>query len=140
MQIRRRNLCRFAPWHPVFCRDATDLYLTCDLRAVLAPWISAAGKQPYLEMWRRAVADIEHGRPTLIVDQHVWAVAHQNKVIDDDQYNRFLRIVNSRCDSVMAGEVTAFAQRRKSNLELVANRHSEDKDTSLDHRDESLGL
>ena len=142
------NLCKsdgatcvgFAPWHPVFCRDATDLYLTCDLRLVLVPWVSAAGKQPYLEMWRRAIPDIESRKPTLIVDNQVWAVAHQSKAIDDDQYNRFLRIVKSRCESVTVGEVTAFARRRKSHLELVANHRPEDKDTGLNHPDESAGL
>ena len=97
------NLCksngepvRLRALAPRFLRDATDLYLNWDLQTVLMPWISATGKQPYLEMWRRAIPDIESRKPTLIVDNQVWAIAHQAKAIDDEQYNRFLRIVKSR--------------------------------------------
>ena len=130
----------FVPWHPVFCRDATDLYLNWDLQTVLMPWISATGKQPYLEMWRRAIPDIESRKPTLIVDNQIWAIAHQAKAIDDEQYHRFLRIVKSRCESVTAGEVTAFARKRTPSLNLATNHRPEDQDTGLNHPDESAGL
>ena len=128
----------FAPWHPVFCRDATKLYLNWDLQTVLMPWISATGKQPYREMWRRAISDIEHGNPTLIVDNQIWAIAHENKVIDDDQYNRFLQVVKSRYESVTAGKVTAFVRKGTANLGPSNDRQPTDND--LNHHAKSWWL
>ena len=121
----------FVPWHPVFCRDATDLYLNWDLQTVLTPWISATGKRPYLEMWRRVIADIERDKPTLIVDQQIWAAAHQIKAIDDEQYHRFLRVVESGYEPVTAGKVTAFVRKGTANLESSKDRPP--TDTDLNH-------
>jgi hypothetical protein len=101
----------FAPWHPVFCRDATDVYLNWDLQPILVPWVSEEGKQKYREMWSRVVSQIENKRPVLILDQDIWDIAHENEVISDKQYNRLREIVRSQYDPVQVGYLTVFVRK-----------------------------
>jgi hypothetical protein len=118
------DLCRsddarcvgFAPWHPIFCRDATDVYLYWDIRYAALPWVSATAKRRYLEMLPRAISTIERGEPTLIVDHETWSMACQEQFISEAQYGRFLRAVKARYEPVRAGRVTAFVRKGPPDL------------------------
>ena len=99
----------FAPWHPIFCRDATELYLHWDFLTADAPEARAT-HQPYVEMWPTAVAAIENRPPRLIVDQEMWQNMHRERVITDEQYNRFLRVIKARYRPVRLGTVSAFVR------------------------------
>ena len=101
----------FAPWHPIFCRDATDVYLNWDLHIPLLPWTPVEGQQPYLKMWAQAVPDIENKEPCLIVNQRIWKMAHRHQLLGDEPYRRFQKIVKSHYEPVKVGNVTAFVRK-----------------------------
>lgn len=108
----------FAPWHPVFCRDATDVYLNWDLQPILVPWHSDTSKQVFRDLWSRAIAQIEKNRPVLIVDQYIWDIAHENEVLTDEQYKHLQKIVESQYEPVHVGYVRALMRKGASHLVL----------------------
>ena len=84
------------PWHPVFCRDATDLYLNWDFMHIMVPWVPAAEKQKYIAMWRRAVAEIQNKKPTLVMGNKnflSWDDACRHGIVSQDQHYRLLRFL-----------------------------------------------
>jgi hypothetical protein len=118
-QAEEATCVGFAPWHPVFCRDATEVYLNWDLQGVLADWVSDKGKKPFLDMWARAVPDVDKNSPTLVVNQQVWDVAHRGKVVSDEQYDRFKNIVKSRYEPVKVGHVSTFVRKGAAGLQAI---------------------
>lgn len=91
------------PWHPVFCRDATDLYLVWDFLRVQSPWEPDAEKQKYAAMWRQAVAEIESKRPTLVLggrDGSIWSDACREGLISPDEKDRLMRCLHAHYRAV----------------------------------------
>jgi hypothetical protein len=105
------------PWHPVFCRDATDLYLGWDVMFVLAPWEPDAEKQKFIAMWQRAVAEIERKQPDIVLSNHgdvTWEFVCRKKIISPDQMDRLLRFLQSRYVETpidMSGKLTMFVRK-----------------------------
>ncbi|MBI4859951.1 MAG: hypothetical protein HY815_06765, partial [Candidatus Riflebacteria bacterium] len=85
----------FAPAHPVFCRDATRLYLTWDLFFANLKCFSAARRALSRADWSDAVARIGSQRPTLIVNAGMFECAWERGVIDDGQISRFRQLLGS---------------------------------------------
>ena len=87
-----------APWHPVFCRDATDLYLGWDYMHLAVPWTSDVEREKLITMWRRAVAEIEEKPPTLVFSDKSnfpWSLACRQKIISQDRYDRLLQFLQT---------------------------------------------
>jgi hypothetical protein len=99
----------FAPWHPVFCRDATDLYMCVMLEFLQVDWVSLEAKKPVFEMWASAIPVIERGEPSLIVDR-LWVWAYRSNVLSQQQYDRLVRTLQSRYHCINAGEVPVFVK------------------------------
>jgi hypothetical protein len=101
----------FAPRHPIFCRDATDLYMVWDIVTPAVPSISAAAKRPYLEMWSKSIAAIESRPPTLIVDPWVWHDVRRAGYITNRQYDRFQEFTAARYRFVPVGKFLVLVRK-----------------------------
>ena len=88
----------FAPWHPIFCRDAADLYLVSDEEIPRTPSFSPRMRKMHQQLWPAAIAAIEKGTPSVIGDNDIWELAHQYEVIDDELYRRFQQAVQRLYD------------------------------------------
>jgi hypothetical protein len=124
----------FAPFHPVFCRDAVDLYLMLDELIVNQPFYSQVAQRYHKELWPDAIAAVEQGKPNLIVDwatasaeqgeslvpdRGMWAQAHLDKVLSDDEYQRFRRAIKTLYDLNYVGGRRVYT--RKTNSGSNAN-------------------
>jgi hypothetical protein len=102
----------FAPWHPIFCRDATDLYLLVDWSNATWSFYSPLWRKNHQQLWPVALAAIEQGKASVLVDlagcmpnedepkdvavdSGWWGVAHRDDVIDDEEYSRYQEAVNT---------------------------------------------
>jgi len=90
----------FAPAHPVFCRDATRLYLTWDLLFASLGRFSPARRELSMKEWREAVGLIESEKPGLIVNAEFFECALQHGIIGDGEIVRFRRLLET--DYVLA--------------------------------------
>jgi uncharacterized membrane protein HdeD (DUF308 family) len=101
----------FAPWHPAFCRDATGLYVGWDL------WIfSVAGMPPertqaFRKMWSEAVSQMEQNRPGLIIDTKMWTQAHTKRIINDEEYQRFMQLTRTDYRAMPVGEMVVYVRK-----------------------------
>ena len=84
----------FAPWHPIFCRDATDLYLGWDEGMAKNPAFSPRMRKKHQQLWPAAIAVIEKGTPN-VISGGMFDMAHGDGLIDDEQYERYQRAVQS---------------------------------------------
>jgi len=99
----------FAPYHPIFCRDASELYLMWDLRFIQMDWVSEAGKQPYREMWPRAIEDILAKRPALIVTGP-WKYASRHGLVSEEKYQQLLELVEQEYQTLWLGKHRAWVR------------------------------
>ena len=99
----------FAPWHPVFCRDATGLYTVWDCWLAEMP-VARARYGPFVDLWPAAIDAIENRPPRLIVHWGLWRSIHKSGVISDEQYGRFQRLVTGHYRPVRVGDATAFVR------------------------------
>jgi hypothetical protein len=113
------DLCRsddarcigFAPYHPVFCRDASELYLGWDLWFLEVDWLCEAGKQSYRATWRQSIDAVEQRRPTLIVRPDMWRDAHRLGAIGDEDYRRFLHAAQTHYEARDVGDVRVLVRK-----------------------------
>ncbi len=112
----------FAPWHPIYRADATDLYLCWDMKFPAVSWVLPAGKQPYLKMWSEAISKIEKELPDLVVDKGTWETAHRCRLITDDQYDRFLRVMDSHYVASEAGMTSIYVSKKSMGIVSGKNR------------------
>ncbi|MEN6450557.1 MAG: hypothetical protein ABFC96_08710 [Thermoguttaceae bacterium] len=101
----------FAPWHPIFCRDATDLYMAWEQGPDVQGCVSPAGRRVYQEMWQRAMTEIFTKQPTMIVGAWVWESAFKDGLINREQYFNLQRLLQSRyrkAATVQGGEIGVF--------------------------------
>ncbi len=101
----------FAPYHPVFCRGASRLYLSWDLWFLEQMWMTPAGKKPYKEMWAPALRAAHATRPTLIVDSGLWERARKRKAITRGELARFRRLLETEYEPIELGRFTAWVRR-----------------------------
>ncbi|GEM_PF-5344894 len=73
---RETSCVAFAPEHPVFCVDSTQLYLTWDLLFPVSRLLSEKGKRIYAGMWKSAVEEIVRKKPDIIVDPETFSTAY----------------------------------------------------------------
>lgn len=74
---RQGDTCvAFAPMHPVFCKDATQLYLVWDILFPVSPMLTRNGRMVYLRLWKDAVKDIISKKPRIVVGPHLFSTAH----------------------------------------------------------------
>jgi len=100
----------FAPFHPIFCRDATDLYLGWDLQFAQGTLMSDKGSQPYRRMWRNAVSEIVAAKPDVIVLPGVFEIAHGAGLLSTAQLSQLREFVGENYDSLIAGNVRYLAR------------------------------
>jgi hypothetical protein len=88
-----------APYHPIFCRDASDVYLWWDYGFAIAAMVPPAERQKYIDMWPRVVSDIETATPTLVVVP-LTLMAPQSGLVSAEQYRRAMKTLETRYDCV----------------------------------------
>jgi hypothetical protein len=99
----------FAPYHPIFCRDATDIYNIWDMRFTQVDWVTEIGKQPYRDMWPRAIEDILAKKPVLILSGP-WVLSSGMQLVSEEQYQSFLQLIESEYESIELGEHRAWVR------------------------------
>jgi hypothetical protein len=100
-----------APCHPIFCRDATDLYLACDYQLAATHWVSKAGHQVYRAMWPRAIADIQSKPPSFMVTPDMWNQVLKDGLIDPTEFGRVQEVMQSRYQPVLVGRTTVLVRK-----------------------------
>ena len=89
----RTSCVAFAPAHPVFCKDASRLYLTWDLFFASLGCFSQERRELSRRDWNDAVARIESEKPDLIVNPGLFECAWERGVLGDAQIARFRKLV-----------------------------------------------
>jgi len=111
LRASRDSTCvGFAPWHPAFCRDATELYAGWDLWILMLPGISQERAQVCRDMWSEAVSEMERNQPDLIIDTPMWKEAHVKRAISDEEFRRFKQLTRSRYHPIPVGKMVAFVR------------------------------
>ncbi len=100
----------FAPYHPVFCRNASQLYLTWDFMFLKMSWMTPAGRKRYREMWPEAVRVAQATKPTLIVDSGLWQGARKREAITAKQYAQLRRLLVTDYTPIKMGFVTTWVR------------------------------
>jgi len=80
-----------SPYHPIFCKDSTSLYLLWDYYFILRNWVSKDGKSVYKKMWQKAIKEIIIKKPKIIVAPHYFDLAYKNEIISKNK----LLVLNS---------------------------------------------
>jgi hypothetical protein len=101
----------FAEYHPIFCRDATDLYLRWDHGLATMDMISKPGQQVYRAMWPRAIADIQSKLPSFLVDVPMWDRAFKDGLIDQKEFRRLQEIIRSHYQLVLVGRTAVLVRK-----------------------------
>lgn len=101
----------FAPFHPVFCRDATELYLGWDYFFLVQKWITPEGKQVYRGMWPRAATAIPKTAPVLVVDARFLQRAGSHRLIPTDDFERLEAFLERRYEPVDFGRNRIWVRR-----------------------------
>ena len=105
----------FLPQHPVFCRDASELYLAWDLWFIeRAGWLAFEGAEPYRAMWKPAVEAILRDAPKFVVRGEWWQGAVRVGALSADDYRRLVAFTNEHYDVVSFGRVDAWVRRDQS--------------------------
>jgi len=76
----------FSPFHPIFCKDATPLYLLWDYFFILKDWISDEGKTVYKKMWPLSIKNIIDKKPKIIVAPRFFKLAYEKKIINQKHF------------------------------------------------------
>ncbi len=114
---RANDVCVcLAPWHPIFCRDASDVYLDWDIRVFEVDWTSATVRRPYWKMWQQTVDVVETRQPPLILDRDIWRRLLDCKTITGRQYDRVAQVLKTDYDRGKAGGITVFVRKRPDGL------------------------
>jgi hypothetical protein len=100
-----------APYHPIFCRDATDAYLGWDYVLAKQSWVSQAGQQVYRAMWPRAIADIQSKTPSFLVKPEIWQRIFKDGLIDQQELGRLQEVMQSRYQSVLVGNTPVLVRK-----------------------------
>jgi uncharacterized membrane protein HdeD (DUF308 family) len=98
------------PYHPIYCRDASDAYLFCDYAFATSSWIPKAAQRPYRAMWPRAVAAIESQPPSFLVTPEIWTNAFHDGLLDQEQYRRLQQVVQARYQPVLLGRTSVLVR------------------------------
>jgi hypothetical protein len=117
----------FAPWHPIFCRDAADLYLWMDWWTATHSFYSPLWRKNHQQLWPAAIAAIEQGKPSVMLDPAgcmpeqsevfaanvgMWSLAHEDGLLDDEQYNRYQRAVDTLYDRSYVDEISVYTLKK----------------------------
>lgn len=78
----------FTPFHPVFCRDATELYLAWQARII---WHGSEAELNWIRPTVvRAMTELEANPPGIIVG-NIWQVSQQRGLVDQATFERLTR-------------------------------------------------
>ena len=87
LRNNKNDLCvGFTPYHPIFVKDATPLYLPWDYYFIIKDWVSEKDKELYRRMWYKGIKDIINKKPIIIVSPIFFKKALGLKVISKKQY------------------------------------------------------
>lgn len=100
----------FAPYHPAFCRDATDLYLLWDLWLTEVPWMAEDGKAGLRVMWKDAVERMVKAPPVVIASEGVWRSAANDGLITGAQLDALRNFLLLSYRQVKLGERQFFVR------------------------------
>ena len=92
----------------------------------MQPFYSPLTRRYHQQLWPPAIAAIERGEPILVMDcakasadktvldttYSVWRKAHDDGVIDDEQYARFRAAIERLYDPVFVDEGLAYARKK----------------------------
>jgi hypothetical protein len=92
-----RRCAAFAPCHPVFCQDASDLSLLWDTLFMAHP--DPSFRRRHEQFWKDAVRAIEQTRPSLVVQEcsttRPWDLAAEKGVLTADDLERLERTLTA---------------------------------------------
>jgi hypothetical protein len=71
-------------------------------------------RKQHQQVWPAAIAAIEKGIPDVIGDNDRWDAAHEDGVIDDEQYHRFQRAVETLYDRTDGGDWPIYTRKKDS--------------------------
>ena len=100
-----------APYHPIFCRDAANLYLYWDLGFLSMEWVPEEAKPPYRALLAEALSSIERGEPDIISSIELWELGHESGAVSDVEFRRILQATAARYDVVSLGEKRIWMRR-----------------------------
>jgi hypothetical protein len=98
----------FAPFHPLRCQDASDLYLEWDLGFLEVSWVTDHGKEAYRKMWRVAVDQIIQAKPAILIRPELFARALNLKAITPDDVNRLDNFLSEFYIKKVVDDVTMY--------------------------------
>lgn len=84
----------FAPRHPVFCKDASQLYLVWDILFPVSPMLTKNGKMIYLKLWRNAVKEIILKNPNIVVEPRLFSTAYSLGLINRKEVSALFDVFN----------------------------------------------
>jgi len=113
----------FTPFHPVFCRDATELHNHWDIAMLKKKWGS---EKIFRKRWVQAVSAVERGEPDLVLCPDYWDAARRYNGIDQEQYIRLWQAISKQYHSLQIGDVVVYL--RNSRIPTDAVRVGDDKE------------
>ncbi len=110
---RREECVGFLPYHPVFCKDSTQLYLLWDYFFILKDWVSPGGKRVYEEMWHKAIREIVLKKPKIIVAPRFFKLAYENRILRRSEFNLFYNFTEKNYEKRFLGKIMVFVRREQ---------------------------
>jgi hypothetical protein len=108
---KKETCVGFSPYHPVFCKDATPLYLLWDYFFIPKDWVSEEGKEVYRKMWPQAIKDIINKKPKIIVAPRFFKLAYKRGIINQKQFILLYNFTKKYYQIKYIGKIIIFVRK-----------------------------